>query len=325
MIVDFQHHYVPKTLAQKRGLYSETTSFAKLEGGVPRLTMHARLYDAEAQLRDMDEAGVDVSVLSCLLGWDASLEDNRFINDALAEIQRQFPGRFVGLAQAPLLEGDGPLQELDRAIRDRGLCGVAITSQVKGLPLDSAELYPFYEKVSVLDVPIFVHPAMVPGGYDLLLDFDLARILGREVDLAVATTRIVAGGVLERFPSLKFVIGHFGGGIAGVKDRLVAKAYRFGTLDKPFEHYFDMLYFDTAGFEGGETALGCALLGIKPERLVFATDYPQDFTGVSTDTGRGMSALREYIDAIRRLDLEQQVKENILGGTATKLLRLTGR
>lgn len=322
MIVDFQHHYVPKTLAQKRGLYSEEASFAKLEGGIPRLTMHSRLYDAEAQLEDMDEAGVDVSVLSCLLGWDTSLEDNRFINDALAEVQQQFPRRFVGLAQAPLLEGDGPLEELDRAIKDEGLYGVAITSQVKGLPLDSAELYPFYEKVARLDVPIFVHPAMVPRGYDLLLDFDLARILGREVDLAVAATRIVAGGVLERFPSLKFVIGHFGGGIASVKDRLVGKAYRFGTLDKPFEHYFDMLYFDTAGFEGGETALGCALLGIKPERLVFATDYPQDFTGVSTDTGKGMSALRDYINRIKGADLDPQAREMILGGTAAQLLRL---
>ena len=243
MIVDFQHHYVPKEIAQKHGLYSEEPSFAKLDTGVPRLTMHARLYDAEMQLRDMDEAGVDVSVLSCLLGWDATLEDNRAINDSLAELQRLYPGRFVGLAQAPLLGGPEAMAEFDRAVGELGLHGVATTSQFRGLPLDSEQLYPFYETVSALDVPIFVHPAMVPEGYGLLLDYDLARILGREVDLAVAATRIVAGGVLEWFPDLKFVIGHFGGGIAGVKDRLVAKAYRFGTLDKPFEHYFDMLYF----------------------------------------------------------------------------------
>ena len=190
------------------------------------------------------------------------------------------------------------------------------------MPLDSEQLYPFYEKVGALDVPIFIHPAMVPQGYELLLDYDLARILGREVDLAVAATRIVAGGVLERFPNLKFIIGHFGGGIAGVKDRLVAKAYRFGTLGKPFEHYFDMLYFDMAGFEGGTTALGCALQGIRPDRLVFATDYPQDFTGVSTDTGKGMAALRDYIDAIRGLPLTDAEKDAIMGGTAAKLLGL---
>lgn len=57
-------------------------------------------------------------------------------------------------------------------------------------------------------------------------------------------------------------------------------------------------------FEGGETGLRCALLGIKPERLVFATDYPQDFTGVSTDTGKGMRALRDYIELIKGLELD---------------------
>lgn len=95
-----------------------------------------------------------------------------------------------------------------------------------------------------------------------------------------------------------------------------------GTLDEPFEHYFDMLYFDMAGFEGGTTALACALQGIRPDRLVFATDYPQDFTGVSTDTGKGMAALREYIAAIRGLNLDEAQRAEILGGTAATLLGL---
>lgn len=43
-----------------------------------------------------------------------------------------------------------------------------------------------------------------------------------------------------------------------------------------------------AGFEGGLTAVNCALQGMRPEQLVFASDYPQDFTGVNTDTGKGM-------------------------------------
>lgn len=321
MIVDFQHHYVPKDLARKKGLYSETTVFAK-EGNVESLTMHSKLYDPEAQLRDMDEAGVDVSVLSCLLGWEAPLEECRLINDDLSRLEERYPGRFVGLAQAPVLDGEEGLKELERAIRELGLPGVTITSQVKGVSLDSPRFYDFYARVSELDVPIFVHPVMVPKGYELIRDYDLARILGREVDLAVATTRIIAGGILERFPSLKFVIGHFGGGISAVKDRLVAKAYRFGTLKRPFEEYFDKLYFDLSGFEGGLTALRCALLGIRPDRLVFATDYPQDFTGVSTDTGRGMAALRDYISEVRGLDLKEEVKEGILGGTAGRLLKL---
>ena len=88
MVVDFQHHYIPMELAKKRGLYSATGRTLLQEGGLPATTMHQRLYDLELQLKDMDEAGVDVSVLSCLLGWSAPLDECRFINDDLAAIQK---------------------------------------------------------------------------------------------------------------------------------------------------------------------------------------------------------------------------------------------
>jgi predicted TIM-barrel fold metal-dependent hydrolase len=323
MVVDFQHHYIPVELAKKRGVYSENKNSLLKEGGLPATTMHRRLYDLDLQLSDMDEAGIRVSVLSCLLGWSASLADCRYINDDLGAIQKKYPGRFVGLAQAPVLEGRVAYDELLRAIRDLGLHGVTITSQVDGLSLDSPKLYGFYERVCELDVPIFVHPALVPTGYEHLKDYDLPRVLGREVDLTVATTRLIAGGIFDRFPNLKIVMAHFGGGIAAVKDRLVAKGYRFGTLKRPFAEYYDKLYFDMAGFEGGLTALSCGFLGIRPDRLVFASDYPQDFTGVNTDTGRGMKELRDYINAVRNLPLEDATKEAMLGGTAARLLNLS--
>ena len=63
-------------------------------------------------------------------------------------------------------------------------------------------------------------------------------------------------------------------------------------------------------------------MGVKPERLVFASDYPQDFTGVSTDTGKGMESLRAYISAVRRIEIKEELKEAILGGTAARLLKL---
>jgi hypothetical protein len=55
---------------------------------------------------------------------------------------------------------------------------------------------------------------------------------------------------------------------------------------------------------------------------VFASDYPQDFTGVNTDTGKGMQELRSYIDAIGQLPLEAEAKNRILGDTAKGLLKL---
>ena len=82
------------------------------------------------------------------------------------------------------------------------------------------------------------------------------------------------------------------------------------------------VYFDLAGFEGGSVALNCALQGIRPGRLVFASDYPQDCTGVNRDTGKGKDELRHYIEAIRKRPLDEQCKEDILGGTAARLLKL---
>jgi len=322
MVIDFQHHYIPVELAKKRGLYSETSNTMLTEGGLPATTMHRRLYDLELQLEDMDEAGVDISVLSCLLGWSAPLEECRMINENLAAVQEKYPRRFVGLAQAPLLEGPAALAELRRAISDLGLRGVTITSQVNGLSIDAPNLYGFYELVCQLDVPVFVHPALVPTGYEHLKDYDLPRVLGREVDLTVATTRLIAGGIFDRYPGLKIVMAHFGGGIAAVKELLVGKGYRFGTLKRPFGDYYDLVYFDMAGFEGGTVALSCALQGIRPERLVFASDYPQDFTGVNTDTGKGMKELRDYIRVVRSLPLDEKQKEAMLGGTAARLLKL---
>jgi predicted TIM-barrel fold metal-dependent hydrolase len=288
---------------------------------VPKFTLHDRLYDIDAQLRDMDLAGVDVAVLTCNLGWDAPLEDCVLINDHLAEIHARHPRRFVGLAHAPVLE-DAGLREIERATFELGLRGATVASQVNGLPLDSSRLGPFYRQVCELNLPVFVHPAMLPVGYAYLGEYDLARILGREIDLQLAASRLIAGRVLEEFPTLKIVLSHFGGGIAATKERLLAKAHRFGTLRRPFGESFDRLYFDMAGFEGGPNALRCALTGIRPERLVFATDYPQDFTGATTHTGIGPEGIREYIRFVRGLPLPEGAAEAMLGATAAGLLGL---
>ena len=323
MIVDFQHHVVPPALAARRGLVPGERQILR-EGGVPTFTLHDRLYDIDAQLQDMDRAGVDMAVLTCNLGWDAPLDDCALINDSLARIQARHPGRFVGLAHAPVLE-DAGLREIERAVYELGLRGATVASQVDGLPLDSPRLGPFYRFVCERDLPVFVHPAQLPGGYARFGEYDLARILGRELDLQLAATRLIAGRVLEEFPTLRIVFAHFGGGIAAIKERLAAKAHRFGTLRRPFEESFDRLYFDMAGFEGGPNALRCALTGIRPERLVFATDYPQDFTGATTQTGIGPDGIREYIRFVRSLPVPEGAAEAMLGGNAIDLLVLDSR
>src|SRR5437899_12726258 len=110
MVIDFQHHYVPVELAKKRGLYAEETTYLK-EGGLRATTMHKRLYDLDLQLREMSEAGIDVSVRSCLLGWSAHMDECGVINDDLAKVQSNYPGKFVGVAHAPVRYGQAAVQE----------------------------------------------------------------------------------------------------------------------------------------------------------------------------------------------------------------------
>ncbi len=320
MVVDFEHHYIPIELARRLGIDTKGKTVVR-EGGVDKATIHAQLFDLDAQIRDMDRAGIDVAVLTCILGWDATLEDCRIINDCTARVQQEFPARFVGLAHIPPLEGPTALEELERAVKELDLKGVTVSSQVQGQPLDSAQLEPLYRAVSRLEVPIFVHAAMVPKGYELLKDYELPRILTRELDLGVAVTRLIAGGVLERYPDLPFVVSHFGGGYVGYKDRVARSAYRFG-LKRSFEEYFDLLYFDMAGFEGSANSLSCALVGIRPERMIFATDYPQNFNNDDPRTGKNVDGIREYIATIQRLPLDPAVKNDMLGGTAARLLKI---
>jgi predicted TIM-barrel fold metal-dependent hydrolase len=318
MVVDFEHHYIPAELGRRLGMDLTRKEAVKTRDA----TIHSRLFDLDAQLRDMDRTGIDVAVLSCILGWDITLDNCRLINDCTAKLQREFPSRFVGLAHLPPLEGGEALKELERAVGELGLKGVTISSQINGVSLDSDRFTPFYDVARKLAVPIFVHPALAPKGYDLLKDYHLPFILTREFDLGVAVTRLIAGGVLERFPDLRFVVAHFGGGLAGYKERIARSSYRF-KLPKAFEEYFDLLYFDMAGFEGSPIALRCALEGIRPERMVFATDYPQNFNSSDPKQGKSADGMREYIEEIRRLPLDAQVKNGMLGDTAAKLLKLS--
>jgi predicted TIM-barrel fold metal-dependent hydrolase len=320
MVIDFEHHYIPVELARRLGINTERRTIVE-EDGVPKANVHSQLFDLNTQIQDMDRAGIDVAVQTCILGWDTTLENCRLLNDCAAEIQKEYNGRFVGLAHVPPFEGAPALLELERAVGDLHLKGATISSQVGGLSLDAPEFRPFYDAATQLRIPIFIHPALAPKGYELLKDYQLSVILTREFDLGVAVTRLIAGSVLERYPDLVFVISHFGGGLAGYKERIARSSYRF-KLPRSFGDYFDRLYFDMAGFEGSPIALRCAMEGIRPDRMVFATDYPQNFKNDDPKMGKNVDGIRDYIRDIQSLPLDAKVKSDMLGGTAARLLKL---
>ena len=145
MIIDFEHHYIPAELGRRLGMDPSRKDAVRTGDA----SIHSQLFDLEAQVRDLDRVGIDVAVQSCILGWDTTLENCRLINDCTAQMQKDFPGRFVGLAHAPVLEEARITRA--RASHDRTrLKGVTISSQVNGLSLDAKEFTPFYDLIQNL-------------------------------------------------------------------------------------------------------------------------------------------------------------------------------
>ena len=137
--------------------------------------------------------------------------------------------------------------------------------------------------------------------------------------MIVATTRIILSGVLDDFPDLKLVMSHKGGGIAAIRERLL---YRFeppGNYITPkrkhFDEYLSKMYFNLAGHYGGMNSVKCALSTMRPNQLLFGTDFPQEFM-------EEPMKIKTFIDNIKKLDLDQKSIDLILGGNAQKLLGL---
>ena len=155
MIVDWQHHIGSKAVFDRRGGKPGEPVYTN---GKIVLHPRAEVYQVEKHLEFMENTGIDSCMVSSTL---RNVEDCRLNNDFYTELTRQYPGKFVCLSPCLPLQ-TGALEELDRAINDLGLRGVVISPQNDGKPLDSRELWPFYERVSGYGVPIFIHVSGVP-------------------------------------------------------------------------------------------------------------------------------------------------------------------
>lgn len=329
LVVDAHNHYMPKEAAVKASMAEGINYGARAQN--PNVA-YQRAFDLEATLQQMEDCGIDM----CLLGlstWVATGgEVCRVINDAYEKLNRDYPGKFITLAHVAYQEGAPALAELDRAINELGLKGVTVLTSVRGITLDSETLFPFYEKVSKLDVPIVVHPTVKEplwGG----VKYDMSSSVSREYEIAKSVVEVLQG-VLPRFPDLKFLFAHYGGGVPALKGRIISwfsltaddipAAYRvvprtlkevedFGVM-KTFNKYFDKIYFDMAGFGGFMPIAKAALLAIKHTRLCFGTDYPFEF--------RRPADYKAYLAAIKRLDISEEDKRAILGGNVLRLFQV---
>jgi aminocarboxymuconate-semialdehyde decarboxylase len=238
----------------------------------------------DKRLAEMDREGVDMQVLSVAPGLflyrlppATALAACQSLNNALAEIAHANPHRFVAIANLPLQDPELAANELERAVKERGMRGLEMSTNIEGLNLDSPTLTPFWRKMVELDVPAFLHPTNVLG-QDRLDRYHLANLIGNPTDTAVAAASLIFGGVLKELPRLKFYLAHGGGTCPYLRGRWEhgwhVRPEGKVNIQKPPSEYMGLLYFDS--LTHSVPALNYLVETMGPERVMLGTDYPYD-------------------------------------------------
>jgi aminocarboxymuconate-semialdehyde decarboxylase len=279
--------------------------------------------DLEALFAQQDEAGVNLTVFgNNWIRHPRDLDPLRVVqeyNAFAAELTTRYPQRLLGLASTIPFGGDPFNRELERAICEYGLRGVMINTSVDGEYLDSRRADDFWELVTRLDIPVFLHPPRETIGHEKMEIFRLPEMVGRPFDTTLTLARLILTGVLERYPTLKLVCAHMGGAIALLPGRLnfgyeLRHDHTFGpwepdVLSKPPSEYISQLYLDTMGFH--MPAVMCAVATVGVDHVVFGSDHPPVHL-----------PLKRSVAVVESLPLSHADKQKILGLNAARLLRL---
>lgn len=289
MIIDTHHHFMPREIGEL--LFKESKGSKRLVNDKISITLTDKWFGLDTRLRDMDEGSIDMALLG-MSGISVYGNDYcRLLNDAAAQAVKAHPDRFIGSAHIAVFEEQKALEELTRAVEGLDLKIVSIPTSTFDMDLDHPIMDKYYEKIEKWGLPILLHPALLPQGADT--SYFMERSLAREFDILKAVV-IIMYSVLKKYPKLKFILPHVGGGIPFLKGRIKmffepegyeippqlqqkGKTHnmqkKLGFLDE-FEKRFDNLYFDICGHGAWPPALESALQSIRPDRLLFGTDYP---------------------------------------------------
>ncbi len=263
-IIDVHAHHVPPSVLDLVG-------YEPGRGG----GMQGDIVDLSVRIADMDSQGIEMQAVSGVGGtFGRDLETARAFNDAMAESLAPYPDRFVALAIAPLAEPDSAPSEVERAVKDLGMRGVAIGSNVNGKNLDEPEFGPFFRKVEELDIPMFIHPVSPQLGLDRLGKYHLANLVGNVTETAVAAASLIFGRVLDEFPRLKPYLAHGGGScpyISGRWDRGWRSRGEGGMPAAPTE-YLQRIYYDS--LTHSQRALEYLVRFAGSDHIRLGSDYP---------------------------------------------------
>ncbi|MBM3527580.1 MAG: amidohydrolase [Alphaproteobacteria bacterium] len=320
--IDIHAHYVDRRyldgLTRAMRLAPEPTPDGKTllrDRGATIAWTRPDMFSVEYRLADMAQKQIDMRVLSVsapnVYPFPAAeqVEMARHVNDALALYCRAHPGRFIGLASLPLADVNASLRELDRSVQELGLKGVAIGSNVDGLPLNDARFEPLWARINALRLPVVEHPSF-PRDTSDMGEFELPLRVGLMFDTTLMAARMIYAGIFERYPDFPFVLAHTGAALIMLMERL-DNGYRLFPdcrkfIDKLPSEYGKRLYYDTCAF--GEQALMFAIGAVGVSQIMFGTDDP--FIG--SDTSH-----------VTRLKIPDADRAAILGGNAKRMFGLT--
>jgi aminocarboxymuconate-semialdehyde decarboxylase len=183
--------------------------------GQMQFTAKDVFFDAERRLEAQDASGVDVEVLTPmppLLRYDLPLADGlslgRHVNEFSATLCQTDPTRLIALGMVPMQDPDAATAELP-AIKEMGLAGVEIASNILGSSIGHEKFLPFFAEVERLGLSVFVH-AMPSPTERLPMSAMGTYVVG--VEGAFAAASMVAGGTAAKCPDLRISFSHAAGG-----------------------------------------------------------------------------------------------------------------
>jgi predicted TIM-barrel fold metal-dependent hydrolase len=288
----------------------------------------ARLTDlGPERIRRMDAARIDLQVLSHVSPGVQTLDSATAIrlsikiNDWLGEIISKYPNRFAGFAMLPTQSPDAAADELERTVTKLGFKGVLINGHTNGRYLDDEFFAVILARAQKLDVPIYIHPTDPPKGISDIYYRDYPALVtggwGWQVETGTHLLRIMCGGVFDRFPRLKIIIGHMGELIPYNLQR-INKALTLGNwlmkekgMQQTVFYYMRQNVFITTSGVFDEAALQCAIAELGIDNILFSVDDPFG------DNFEAMNFLNSV--AISAAD-----REKLAHGNAERILKLSG-
>lgn len=278
----------------------------------------------ELRLKEMDEAGVDIQVLSLgapglqRIAADVAVPLAPKVNDKLHAAVQVHPKRFAAFAALPTADPAAAADELERCVTKLGFKGAMIHGlDQQGRFFDLKEFWPIYERAQALNVPIYLHPARpsqpVIDAYYKEYAQDFPHILsagwGYTVETATAGLRMVLSGVFDSYPKLKIILGHFGEGLPFLLWRVDSALSRPGNKAGSFRKQFCEHFYVTTSGNFSDPALICSMMELGIDRILFSIDWPF----VANPPG---------VDWAKRVPICEEDKAKLLGGNAKRLLKL---